>query len=81
MLIDHLIKAPYSWSTTAYDINKYILSSHLNCKSILINLTSRDIHIRHINQCWNWRIKNNLVEKAHLMPVDTKDESKLRNYK
>ena len=81
MLIDHLLKAPYSWSTTAYDINKYILSSHLNFKSLPINATSRALHIGRINQGLNWRIKNNLVEKAHLIPVDTKDESKLRNYK
>ena len=80
-LIDHFIKAPHSWSTTAYDINKYILSSHLNGKSLPINPTSPATHKRHINQCWNWRIKNNLVENAHLIPGDTKGESKLITYK
>ena len=45
------------------------------------NPTSRAIHIRHINQCWNWGIKNNLVKKAHLIPGDTKGESRIRTYK
>ena len=80
-LIDNFTKSPYSWSTTAYDINKYILSSHLNFKSLPINPTSRALHIGRINQGWNWRIKNNLVENTQIIPVDTKVESKLRTYK
>ena len=28
-LIDHFIKAPRYWSTTTYDLNKYILTYHL----------------------------------------------------
>ena len=79
-LVDRFLKAPHSWSTATYDINKYILTSHLNGKSLPTNLTSRAIHIRHINQCWNWGLKNNLVKKAHLLPGDTKGESKPRTY-
>ena len=80
-LVDHFLKAPHSWSTATYDLNKYILTSHLDGKSLPTNPTSRAIHIRHINQCWNWGIKNNLVEKAHFIPGDTKGESRLRTYK
>ena len=80
-LVERFLKAPHSWSTATYDLNKYILTSHLNGKSLPTNPTSRAIHIRHINQCWNWGIKNNLVEKAHLIPGDTKGESRLRTYK
>jgi len=77
-LIDHFIKAPRIWSTTTYDLNKYILTYHLEGKYFPINPRSRAIHIRHINQCWNLGIKNILVEKAQLIPRDTKGESRLR---
>ena len=29
-LVDHFLKAPHSWSTATYDLNKYILTSHLD---------------------------------------------------
>ena len=80
-LIDRFLSAKHPWSATTYDLNKYILTSHLNGKSLPTNPTSRAIHIRHINQCWNWGIKNNLVDKAHLISGDTKGESRLRTYK
>ena len=33
-LVDHFLKAPHSWSTATYDLNKYILTSHLVGKSL-----------------------------------------------
>ena len=79
-IVPRFLKADHNWSPSTYDLNKYILTSHLNGKSLPTNLTSRAIHIRHINQCWNWGLKNNLVKKAHLLPGDTKGESRLRTY-
>ena len=35
-------------------MNRDILSSHLNGNPLPEYPTSRAIHIRHINQCWNW---------------------------
>ena len=80
-LVDRFLKANHPWAKSTYDLNKYILTSHLNGNPLPENPTSRAIHIRHINQCWNWGIKNNLVKKAHLIPGDTKGESRLRTYK
>ena len=80
-LVDRFLKAPHPWSKSTFDLNKYILTSHLNGKSLPTNPSSRATHIRHINQCWNWGLKNNLVKKAHLIPGDTKGESRLRTYK
>tara|TARA_A100000164_G_scaffold204936_1_gene181836 strand:- start:1014 stop:1517 length:504 start_codon:yes stop_codon:yes gene_type:complete len=74
------LKAHPSWSKATYDLNKHILNSHINDKPLPINPTSRAIHIRHINLCWNWGLKNNLVEKARLIPGDTKGESRIRTY-
>ncbi len=44
------------------------------------NPSSRATHIRHINQCWKWGLKNNLIKKAHLIPDDTKGVSRIRTY-
>jgi len=79
-LVMRFLKAHPSWSKATYDLNKHILNSHTNEKPLPINPTSRAIHIRHINLCWNWGLKNNLVEKARLIPGDTKGESRIRTY-
>ncbi len=70
----------HSWSINTYKLIKHILTSHLSGKPLPTNPTSKAIHIRHINQCWKWGVKNNLVEKAKLLPGDTKGESRLRTF-
>ena len=50
-LVDRFLKAPHPWSKSTFDLNKYILTSHLNGKSLPTNPSSRATHIRHINQC------------------------------
>ena len=79
-LVNRFLKAKHNWSDTTYDLNRYILHAHLDGKPLPANLTSRAIHIRHINQCWNWGLKNNLVEKAYKIPGDIKGEARHRTY-
>ena len=80
-LVDRFLKAPHPWSKSTYDLNKYILTSHLHDKELPTNPSSRATHIRHINQCWKWGYKHNLVSKMELIPGDTKGESRLITYK
>ena len=70
----------HDWSTNTYKLIKHILTSQLSGKPLPTNPTSKAIHIRHINQCWKWGVKNNLVQKAKLIPGDTKGESRLRTF-
>ena len=79
-LVDRFLKASHPWAPATYEMNRYILTAHLGGKPLPTNATSRAIHIRHINQCWNWGLKNKLVKKAHLIPGDTKGESRDRVY-
>ena len=79
-LVSRFLKASHSWAPATYGMNRYILTAHLDGKPLPTNPTSRAIHIRHINQCWNWGIKNKLVKKAHIIPGDTKGESRNRVY-
>ena len=79
-LVPRFLKAKHSWSSPTFDLNKYILTSHIKGNPLPSNPSSRATHIRHINQCWKWGLKNNLIKKAHLIPGDTKGESRIRTY-
>ena len=79
-LVERFLKAEHGWAKSTYDLNRLILRTHIEGKPLPINPTSRAIHIRHINQCWSWGLKNDLVEKAYKIPGDTKGESRLRVY-
>ena len=79
-LAERFLKTEHGWAKSTYKLNRLVLKSHIEGKSLPVNPTSRAIHIRHINQCWNWGLKNDLVEKAYKIPGDTKGESRLRVY-
>ena len=79
-LVVRFLKSKHKCSDATYKLNKHILTSHLSGKPLPTNPTSKAIHIRHINQCWKWGVKNNLVQKAKLLPGDTKGESRLRTF-
>jgi integrase len=68
------------WATSTYDLNRLILQSQLDGKPLPANPTSRAIYIRHINACWNWGLKNKLIDKAFKIPGDTKGEFRMRTY-
>ena len=74
------LKAKHNWSPSTFDLNKYILTSYLKGNPLPSNPSSRATHIRHINQCWKWGLKNNLIKKAHLISGDTKGESRTQTY-
>ena len=57
-----------------------ILEKHLNGDQLPSKPNSRAIYIRHINQCWNWGLKNQLIAKAHKIPGDTRGQSRTRTY-
>ena len=41
-----------------------VLKQHLAGKPLPTNPNSRGIHIRTINACWNWGLKNDLVKET-----------------
>ena len=56
------------WSKSTYALNESILRLHIAGKPLPANPTSRSVYVRHINQCWRWGLKHNLVDKAELLP-------------
>ena len=79
-LVDRFLNAEHDWIKTTYQLSRNILTSHLEGKPLPVNPTSRAIHIRHINQCWNWGLKNNLIKKAFKVAGDTTGEARHRVY-
>ena len=79
-LVVAFLNAPHDWKQTTYQMNKMILEKHLNGDPLPSNPNSRAIYIRHINQCWNWGLKNELITKAHKIPGDTRGQSRTRTY-
>jgi integrase len=55
-----------------------ILRDHINGKPLPKNPTSRAIYTRHINCCWNWGLKNGLIDKANKLTGDTIGEARNR---
>ena len=56
------------------------MSSYIKGKPLPSNPTSHAIHIRVINQCWNYGLKNELILKADKIPGDIIGEPRQRTY-
>ena len=79
-LVPRFIAQKNDWSKETSRMYTRILNTHVDAKPLPSNITSRAIHTRVINQCWRWGLKNNLIEKAHYLPGDTKGEARHRTY-
>ena len=79
-LVPRFLGQKNSWSSKTKQMYRCILNPHIAGKPLPSNLTSRAIHTRVINQCWRWSLKNNLIDKAHYLPGDTKGEARHRTY-
>jgi len=79
-LVPRFLGHKNSWSAKTKRMYRCILNPHLAGVPLPSNLTSRAVHTRVINQCWRWGLKNNLIEKAHYLPGDTKGEARHRTY-
>ena len=70
-LSKHFLASNKHWSNNTRLLYERILSNYNEGTPLPTNPTSRAIYIRHINCCWNWGIKNGLIETAHKLPGDT----------
>ena len=77
-LVKLFLKSNAHWSKNTRSIYEIILRDYLNGKSLPKNPTSRAIYIRHINCCWNWGLKNGLIDKANKLTGDTIGEARDR---
>jgi len=74
------LKANTKRSKNTQKLYKYILRSYINDNSLPTNPNTRAIFIRTINACWNWGLKQGLIDKANKFEGDTKGEPRQRVY-
>jgi integrase len=77
-LVNEFLKQNTHWSISTRRLYTYILNSYLEGKKFPNNPTSHAIHVRHINCCWNWGLKNGLIKKANKLSGDTIGEFRSR---
>ena len=72
-LAARFLKDKSNRSNNTQKLYKYVLRSYLNDKSLPSNPNTRAIFIRTINACWNWGLKQGLIDKADkLKPLQKK---------
>jgi len=74
------LKANTNRSKNTQKLYKYILRSYINDNPLPTNPNTRAIFIRTINACWNWGLKQGLIDKANKLEGDTKGEPRQRVY-
>ena len=74
------LKANTKRSKNTQKLYKYVLRSYINDKPLPTNPNSRAIFIRTINACWNWGLKQGLIDKANKLEGDTRGEPRQRVY-
>jgi len=74
------LKANTKRSKNTQKLYKYVLRSYINGKPLPTNPNSRAIFIRTINACWNWGLKQGLIDKANKLEGDTRGEPRKRVY-
>ena len=79
-LTDQFLSENHGWAMATFKLNKHILNSYNNNKPLPTNLTSRAIHTRVINQCWNYGVKHKLILKANKLPGDIIGQARNRTF-
>ncbi len=72
------LSAKHNWAPRTRELNSQILKAHISGKPLPPNPTTKAIHTRVINICWNWGLKQGLITNAHKLEGDTKGESRNR---
>ena len=77
-LVELYLSTDHDWAKSTIELKTYILYSFLDGKSLPTNITSKAIHIRTINSCWNWGLKKGHITKAKKLDGNTKGEARTR---
>jgi len=78
VLADRFLKASNKRAKSTQDLYEYVLKSYLSGKPLPTNPNSRAIFVRTINACWNWGLKQGLIDRAYKLNDDTKGVARQR---
>ena len=79
-LAAQFLKVKTNRSNNTQKLYEYVLRSYLNDKTLPSNPNSRAIFIRTVNSCWNWGLKQGIIDKADKLKYDTRGEPRQRVY-
>jgi len=79
-LVAKFLKVKTNRSHNTQKLYEYVLRSYLNDKTLPSNPNTRAIFIRTVNACWNWALKQGLIDKADKLEYDTRGEPRQRVY-
>ena len=77
-LVKLYLSKDHDWSPNTLDLKRYVLNAHIKKKQLPSNITSKAIHIRTINSCWNWGLKKGHITKAKKLEGNSKGEARTR---
>lgn len=77
-LSDIYLNHNHQWTARTFETVIQIIKAHVRGKPLPKNPTTRAIHIRHINCCWNWGLKNGYINHTKKLRGDTKGEARHR---
>ena len=69
-----------SRSLNTQKIYENAFKKHIQGKPLPSNPNSRSMHIRAINACWNWGLKQGIIDKAYKLDMDTRGEARQRTF-
>jgi len=78
VLSDRFLKASNKRAKSTQDLYEYVLKSYISGKPLPTNPNSRAIFVRTINACWNWGLKQGLIDRAYKLNGDTNGEPRQR---
>ena len=77
-IVNRYLSAKHDWTSRTRELNTHILTAYISGKPLPSHPTTKAIHTRVINICWNWGMKQGLITKAYKLEGDTKGESRNR---
>ena len=77
-LVHLYLTSDHEWAPNTILLKKNVFKRYLANKPLPTNKSSKAIHIRTINSCWNWGIKKGHITKAYKLDGNTKGEARTR---
>ena len=79
-LVSIYMKTDHDWAQNTIILKENVFKKYLSGQPLPTNISSKAIHIRTINSCWNWGLKKGLITKAYKLDGNTKSEARTRVY-
>ena len=77
-LVHLYLTSDHDWAPNTILLKKNVFKKYLAGHPLPTNKSSKAIHIRTINSCWNWGLKKGHITKAYKLDGNTKSEARTR---